>query len=72
MHEFVKNARKNKEQKVFSVKNCVVFIKNQNATFLKVCNLSEICIDSKINKKNIFVGYYIKAHGPKAQGPSFD
>ena len=60
-----------KKQKVFSVRNCVVFI-NHNATFLKVCNLSERCIDSKNkkNKKNIYL--YIKAHGPKAQGPSFD
>ena len=50
-----------KKQKYFLSESYVVFI-NQNATFLKVCNLSDKCIVSKKKKK--FVCYYSKAHGP--------
>ena len=73
-----------KKQKYFLLESCVVFI-HHNATFLKVCNLSDRCIVSKRFFFFFFFCIFLKTKticrllfqsprpiGPKAQGPSFD
>ena len=54
------NARKNQKQKTILSESCVEFI-NQNATFLKVCNLSERCIVCNLL---IYIYIYIYWVGP--------